>query len=117
LVMRGGAEPPRRVRFQFDAFQIAVEREIEVQSGLLTVSDDVQSGLNLIVNRSGYGIVLEFCAINIAKLIQMRAGELEPAWQRITADDGGAEGRRGHGKASIQYSVFSIQIWRHRIVV
>jgi hypothetical protein len=57
LVMGWRPETPQRRAFQFDPFEIAVKRKIEVQSRLFAVRDDIQPGGELVVDR-GYDRVL-----------------------------------------------------------
>ncbi len=58
LVVGGGAEAPRRRACQFDAIEIAVERQIEIQPGLFAVGDDIQACAGLVVNRGDHRVLL-----------------------------------------------------------
>jgi hypothetical protein len=90
LVVRGRSEPSRRFRFQFDPFKETVEREIEIQAGLLAVSNHVQAGCDLIVKRRNDSVILQLGAVCRAEVVQMLAGKFEPTRKRVTTDDGGA---------------------------
>src|SRR5436190_239766 len=71
---------------------MSVEREVEIEPRLLPVGDDVQSRGSLVMNGGQDGVVLQFSAVGLAELLQMRTGQFQPARKRITADDGGPEG-------------------------
>src|SRR5262249_7350403 len=88
LIVRGRPETARQSLFQFDAFQKAVERQVEIEPRLLAISDHVQTGGDLIVNRRDHGVFLKLSAIRFPELIQMLAGEFEPTGKWIAADDG-----------------------------
>jgi len=105
LVMRRRAKPSRRRGLQFDALEKSVKRQIEIEPRLLAVGDHVEAGLELVVNRNGDGVLDQFLAIGFAELVQILAGELQPAGKRITADDGRSEGRRGHEVGGMRYEV------------
>lgn len=72
-----------------DAFEIAVEGEIEIEARLFAIGDNVESGGNLIVDGGNDSVFLQFGAVGLAKLIKVRTGEFEPAGEWVTADDGG----------------------------
>lgn len=91
LIVGGWAKAARLRVFEFDARQEAVKRQVEIEPRLLAVGDDVESRRDLIVQRRDDGIVLQFAAIIAAELIEMLAGEFEPAGEGIAANDGGSE--------------------------
>jgi hypothetical protein len=43
------------------------------------------------------GIVLDFREVICAELVEVLGCKLKPAWEWVGPDDGGAEGRVGHG--------------------
>ena len=90
LVVGGWTESPRRGALQLDAGEEAVEREVEVEAGLLTVGDHVEAGGDLIVDGGDGGVVLQLGAIGRAELVEVLDGEEQPAGQRIAADHAGA---------------------------
>jgi hypothetical protein len=86
-VGRIGAAGRIRVR----SLQKAVEREIEIEPGLLAIRDDIEPGLELVVQGGDHGIVDHFLAVGFAELVEVSAGEFEPSRERITADHRRAE--------------------------
>jgi hypothetical protein len=101
LIVRRRTETPRRCRFQFDAFDEAVERKVEIEPRLLAVGDDIEVGVHLILDRDGDGVVDQLGAIRLAELRQMLAGEFEPTRERITANDSGAKRSFFHGRPEL----------------
>jgi hypothetical protein len=87
LVVGGGSEAAGGVGFEVDAFEVAVEREVEVEAGLLAVGDDVEAGAELVGERARDGVVLEFLEVGVAELVEVLGGELKPAGKRVAADD------------------------------
>src|SRR5438445_6363227 len=69
-----------------------VEREVEVETRLFSVGDDVQTRGSLVVDGGQDSVVLQFSAVSLAELLQMRTGQLQPARKGVTADDGSPEG-------------------------
>ena len=63
LIMCGRPEAPWRLWFQIDTVQIAIERQVEIQSRLLAVRNHIQTRCQLILHRNGYGIFLQFRTI------------------------------------------------------
>src|SRR4051794_14520964 len=59
LVVGGRAESPRRGGLEFNAFDEAIEREVEVEPRLLAVGDDVETGHHLVGDGDGRGVFLE----------------------------------------------------------
>jgi hypothetical protein len=94
LIVSGRSEASQRRTLEFDALKITVKGEIEVESSLLAVGDDIKTGRHLVVNGSDDCVFLKFRAVGFAELIEVVAGEFEPAGEWIAADDGGAEGHR-----------------------
>ena len=90
LVVGGRAEPARRNGLQLDPFQKTVKGKIEIEPGLFAVGNDVQARVQLIVNRNRDRILDQFLAVRFPELVQVLAGELQPAGQRIAADHRGA---------------------------
>src|SRR5665213_213357 len=52
LIVRRRPESAGRGGLQFDPFDIAVKREVEIEPGLLTIRDDVQAGGHLVMDRA-----------------------------------------------------------------
>ena len=103
LIMSGRSEPALRRGLEFDAFQKSVKREIEIEPRLFAIGDDVESGLQLVVNRGEDGVVVEFFAVCLAEPVKVLAGKLQPARKRITADDGGSEQGWWHEVGDMRY--------------
>jgi hypothetical protein len=91
LVVGRRAKAPGRRAFQFETFEVTVEGKVEIQAGLLSVSDNVESGGDLVVNGRDDGIVFQFGAVGLTESVEVLAGELEPSRERVAADNGGAE--------------------------
>jgi hypothetical protein len=96
LVVRGRAKPAGWRRFKFDALQETVEGEVEIEPGLLAVRDDVETGFHLVVQGGDHGVINHFLAVGLTELVEVTAGELEPARERVAADHGRAQGLRLH---------------------
>jgi len=58
---------------------------------LLAVCDHVQSGGDLIMNRRDHGVFLQLGAVGLAELVEVLAGEFEPAGKWIATNDGCSE--------------------------
>jgi hypothetical protein len=86
--MGGRTETPSWCALQFDPFEIAVKRKVEVQAALLAISDYIESRGKLIMYRRQDGVLLQLGSIGFTKLVEVPASEFQPARQRITADDG-----------------------------
>src|SRR5882724_6537794 len=91
LIMRRRPKPPRRSLLQLDSIDVAVERQIEIQSRLLAVRDHIQPGSDLIVHGRDHRIFLKLSKVCGAKLIQVARGKLEPSGKWITADNGSSQ--------------------------
>ena len=91
LVVGGRAEAPRRGGFEFDALDVAIEREVEIEAGLFAIGDDIEAGGELVVERGDDGIVLDLGAVGGTEAVEVGGGEFEPRGKRVAADDGGAE--------------------------
>ena len=52
LIMSRRTKQSGGFRFQGDAFDEAIEAQVEIQPGLFAIGDDVQAGSQLIVNAS-----------------------------------------------------------------
>src|SRR5262249_47313049 len=91
LIVRGRPETARQSLFQSDSFQKTEERQVKIERRLLAISDHVKTGGDLVVNRRNHRVFLQFSAIRFAELIQMLAGEFEPTWERVAADNSGSE--------------------------
>jgi dihydropteroate synthase len=96
LVVGGGAEATCGSGFKLDAFEESVEREVEVEPGLFAVGDDVESGIDLVVDGDDDGVVDEFLAVSVTELLQVGGGEFKPGGEGVAADDRGAERLRLH---------------------
>lgn len=75
LIVSRRSEPARGSAFEFDAFYVAVEREVEIESGLFSVGDYVEAGRNLVVNGGDNGILLHLTDVVYSKLIEVLGGE------------------------------------------
>jgi hypothetical protein len=95
--MRRRTEAPRRGGFQIDAFNESVEREIEIQPRLLAIGDDIKPGVQLVLDGDADRVINHLAAIGFAELVEMLAGELQPAREGVAADDGGAKRVFFHG--------------------
>src|SRR5688500_13309927 len=100
LVVRRRSKLSRRCSLQFDSLEVTIEREIEVEAGLLAVRDDVQAGPNLIVQGCNHGVILNLADVRSAEGFEMLTRKFEPARERITADHGGAQGAGLHESGS-----------------
>jgi len=92
LIVGRGTKPAGRRAFQFEAFQIPIEGKVEIQSGLFTVGDDVESGCDLVVDGGDDGVVFQFGAVGLAELVEVLAGKFQPAREWVAADDRVAKG-------------------------
>jgi hypothetical protein len=91
LIVGGWAESPRRRGFEFNSLQKSVEGEVEIEAGLLAIRDDIEPGIQLIVQGRDHGVIDHLLAVGFTELVEMSAGELKPSWERITANDRRAE--------------------------
>ena len=57
LVVGGRAEVAGGGALEFDALDETVEGEVEVKAGLFAVGDDVETGVELVAERGGHGVV------------------------------------------------------------
>src|SRR5207302_1144765 len=64
---------------------------IEIQPGLLAIGNYIQSRGYLVMNGRYDGIFLQFGAVRLPELAQMRAGKFKPGGKGVAADDGRAE--------------------------
>ena len=88
LVVRRRPEAPRGRVLELDPFEVAVEREVEVEPRLLAVGDHVEPGGDLVVHGRDHGVLLQLGDVVRAELVEVRRRVLEPARERIAADDG-----------------------------
>src|SRR5262249_51855545 len=86
LVVSGRTETAARPGFQRNAGQKSVERQVEVEPGLLAIGDHVESGSDLVVHRGGNGVVKRFGQIVLTELIHVQGEELKPGRKRIAAN-------------------------------
>ena len=98
LVVGRRAEPARRRTLKFNALEEAVKRQVEVEPRLFAVGDHVEPGGVLVVHRCGHGIVDHLLAVGVAEFLEVLAGELKPAGERVAADDGRAQRLLFHAK-------------------
>src|SRR5260221_3250742 len=96
LVVRGRTKTPRRNGLNRDAGKKTVEREVEIEAGLLAIGDHVEAGGHLVVHGDSDGVIEQFRQIVGAKFIEATRCEFEPARKGITADDRGAQGALFH---------------------
>ena len=71
LVVGGRTKPARRHGFQCDPLEVTVEGKIEIKPRLFAVGDDVESGIELIANCHGDGVVDEFGPVGFAKFLEI----------------------------------------------
>src|SRR5262249_38821856 len=86
LIVRGRTEPAGIGRGWIQALQPSVERKVEIVSGLLTVSDYIQSSGELIMHCSNHRVRPHFFNVGFAELIEMGGCELEPSGKWIAPD-------------------------------
>ena len=86
LVVCRRTEAARWRRLQFDPFQETIEGQVEIEPGLFAIGDDVEAGLELVVNRDGDGVINQFLAVSLAEPLEVLAGQFQPAWKRVAAD-------------------------------
>ncbi len=98
LVVGRGAEASGGCAFQVDALEKPIEGQIEVQAGLFTIGDHIETGRDLVVQGDGDGIIDEFCAVGGSEFVEGAAGKLEPSREGVAADNGGAQGSFFHGQ-------------------
>jgi hypothetical protein len=84
------------MRLQLDAGEVAIEGEVEVEPSLLAIRDDVEPRLDLVVQCRDHRVVLQLGQVVRSKAVKVLRGELQPARERVGADDGGAEGHGLH---------------------
>src|SRR5438876_11429361 len=87
LVVSRRTEKAARPRFQRNAAQKSIERQVEIEPGLLAIGDHIEPGGNLVVHRGADGVVQRFGQVVFAELLHVQRDELEPAWKRVAADD------------------------------
>src|SRR5262249_4099442 len=68
--------------------QAAVERQVEIVTGLLAVGDDIQPGRQLIVDCGDHCVRAKFLDIGFTELIEMGGSKLQPSRKGITPDHG-----------------------------
>ena len=78
------AEPARAGRLERDPLEVPVEREVEVEPGLLAVGDDIQPGGQLVVHGGNHRVFL-----HLGDFVAAKFG------QRHILDDVVRRGRRG----------------------
>src|SRR5262249_33221286 len=100
LIVSWRTETTGRGAFELDALKIAVKGKVEIETSLFAVGDDVEAGGGLVVDGGDDGVFLKFGAVSLAELIEVGAGEFEPARERVAADDGRSKRLRSHGKFS-----------------
>jgi hypothetical protein len=91
LVVGWGAEAAGGSGFKFDAFEETVEREVKIEAGLFAVCDDVEAGIDLVVDGDDDGIVDELLAVCVTEVGEVGGGEFEPGGEGVAADDRRAE--------------------------
>jgi dihydropteroate synthase len=96
LVVGGRTESARRRGFEIDAVDEAIKGEVEIEPGLFAICDDIEPGVELIVEGDEHCIVDKFLTVSGAELVEMSGSELQPAGKRIAADDSGAQRMRLH---------------------
>src|SRR5207302_2871756 len=86
LVVRRRTEPPPRLALGLDPVEGAVEREVEVEPGLLAVGDRVEARGHLVAHGAGDGVLDELRDVVRTEVAEVLARVLEPAGERIAAD-------------------------------
>src|SRR5215204_1903152 len=71
LVVRWWSEPAWWLGLDCDPLEVSIKREIEVEPRLFSVGDDVQSGIDLVVDRDSRRILDEFRQIILAKAVEV----------------------------------------------
>src|SRR4051794_2056201 len=94
LVVSRWPPPTRRLAFQLDPFEVAVEGQIEIQPRLFPVGDYIEAGGELVVDCTDYRIVLELGQIVRPKLLEILDGLLEPRRERVRANHSSPKGAR-----------------------
>ncbi len=96
LVVSGRAEAATRFVVELEPVDERVEGEVEVEARLFPVGDHVEPCTELVADRSPDRIARRLLAVVRAELVEVRAGKLEPAWERIAPDDGRPDGLVRH---------------------
>src|SRR5438876_12407058 len=84
--MRGRPELPSGRGFEIDPFEESVERQIEVQSGLFSIGDHVESRLDLVLDGNCDGVFNQLFHVGSAEPFEVLGGKLEPSRKGITPD-------------------------------
>ena len=71
LIVSGWSKASWRRRFEIDALQEPIERQIKIKPSLLAIRDHVQTAAGLIMNRSDRRILLHLLNIGTTEGIQM----------------------------------------------
>ena len=90
LIVSGRTESAGGGGFEFDAGDEPVKGKVEIEAGLLAVGNDVKASGGLVVDGDAHGVVDKFLAILNAELIEVSAGEFQPAREGVAADDSGS---------------------------
>jgi len=99
LVVGRRAEPARDLLVELEPVEEGVEREVEVEAGLLAVGDHVDAGAQLVADRRPDRIANRLFAIVRAELVEVHARQLEPARERVAADHRRTDRFVRHGAA------------------
>lgn len=94
LIVGRGAEAARGGGFQVDAFDVPVEREVEVEAGLFAIGDDVETGRELVVERGDDRVVLGLRKIVGTEAIELLSGQFKPPREGVGTDDRCSQGIR-----------------------
>ena len=97
LVVRGRAPAAARLVLQLDPLEERVEREVEVEARLLAVGDHVEAGAHLVADRGRDGVARRLLEVVGPEVVDVLRHELEPARERVAADDRRADGLVRHG--------------------
>jgi len=89
----GMGEPPAAGRLGVlpDAFDVAIKTEVEIEAGLFAVGDDVQPGVDLVVDGGDDGVFDDFIEVGGAEFVEVLRSKFQPGGEGVGADDGGAE--------------------------
>ena len=97
LVVRGRPPAAARLVLQLDALEERVEGQVEVEARLLAVGDHVEAGAHLVADRRRDGVARRLLEVVGPEVVDVLGRELEPARERVAADDRRADGLVRHG--------------------
>jgi hypothetical protein len=96
LVVGGRPIAARTGVLASDTFDVSIERQIEVEAGLFAVSNDIESGSQLILDGNHGCVTLELRNIVSSEVRKVFGCVFEPCGEGITTDDRRTQGIRLH---------------------